>query len=198
MTPKEQLLHAVNHITSEEEMTEVVRKYILHGLPIVFEHRENDYFEFRNTIAKNFNIGFHEVFIVGSAKLGYSYHKDSVFSMESDIDVVIVCENLFDEFYEQICEFQYTVDKGRFVLNQYEKDRYNQFLYYMAKGWIRPDKIPERFKLKQIKNEWFSFFKSISYGKSSVGDYKVSGGLFKNYKFLERYYTSSLMSIKKL
>lgn len=68
----------------------------------------------------------------------------------------------------------------------------------MAKGWIRPDKIPERFKLKRLKNEWFSFFKSISYGKSSVGDYKVSGGLFKNYKFLERYYASSLMSIKKL
>lgn len=158
---------------------------------------KNDYFEFRNLIAKNFNIGFHEVFIVGSAKLGYSYHKESLFSRESDIDVVIVCESLFEDFYEQICEFQYTIDKGRFVLNQFEKEKYNQFLYYLAKGWIRPDKIPERFKLKNIKDDWFSFFKSISYGKSIVGDYKVSGGLFKNYKFLERYYTSSLMSIKK-
>lgn len=198
MITREQLICAVNRATDESAVTEIVRKHLLHGLPYVFDKREDDYFEFRNKIAQHFEIGFHEVFIVGSSKLGYSYHKDSVFSLDSDIDVVLVCENLFDKFYEQICEFQYTIDKGRFVLTQSEKDKYNEFLYYMAKGWIRPDKIPDRFKLKQLKNEWFSYFKSISYGKSSVGNYKVSGGLFKDYKFLERYYTSSLMSIKKL
>lgn len=197
MIAKKDLLEIVNQTQDDNDIKEIVRKHLLHGLPFVFDQREDDYFEFRNTIAQNFGIGFHEVFIVGSSKLGYSYHKDSKFSTNSDIDVVIVCENLFEKFHEQICEFQYAIDKALFTVNKYEMERYNLFLKYMAKGWLRPDKIPERFILKGIKKEWFDFFKTISYGKSSVGDYKVSGGLFKNYDYLEKYYTNSLKSIKQ-
>lgn len=197
MITKEQLITEVNRAADKQAVTEIVRKYLLHGLPFVFDGREDDYFEFRNIIAKHFNIGFHEVFIVGSSKLGYSYHKDSQFSVNSDIDVVIVCEALFEQFYEQICEFQYVVDKSLFTMTEFEKERYNSFLRYFAKGWLRPDKIPDRFMLKGLKTDWFAFFKSISYGKSQVGDYKVSGGLFKSYNFLEKYYTTSLISIKK-
>lgn len=196
MITKEQLINEVNSAKDEQSVTELVRKHLLHGLPFIFENRENDYFEFRNIIAKHFGIGFHEVFIVGSSKLGYSYHKDSQFSTNSDIDVVIVCEALFEKFYSQICEFQYSIDKSLITMNGFEKERYNTFLRYFAKGWLRPDKIPERFMLKSLKTDWFEFFKSVSYGKSSVGDYKVSGGLFKSYNYLEKYYTTSFMSIK--
>lgn len=63
---------------------------------------------------------------------------------------------------------------------------------------MRPDMLPVQIKNRAIKNEWFEFFKSISYGKSSVGDYKVAGGLFKNYSYLEEYYIESLMKINKI
>ena len=91
---------------TEFDYLQIVRKYILHGIPSVFDGRENDYFDFRANIAQNFNIGFHEVFIVGSAKLGFSYHKDSLFSLNSDIDVVLVNEHLFEHFYSKIFNYQ--------------------------------------------------------------------------------------------
>ena len=150
----------------------------------MFDNREEDYFEFRNTIAKHFGIGFHEVFIVGSSKLGYSYHKDSTFSLESDIDVVLVNENLFESFYYNVCEYQYGIDNGLVTITQAERTVYNQFLKYLVQN-------------SAIKSEWFNFFESISYGKSPVGNYKVSGGLFKNYNYLEKYYTDSIYKALK-
>ena len=167
----------------------------MHGIPYVFERRENDYFDFRANIAKQFDIGFHEVFIVGSAKLGFSYHKNSVFSLNSDIDVVIVNERLFELFYSKICNYQYDIEKGLINLSSNQYAQYTTFLKYMIKGWMRPDKLPVSIQNETIKDDWFNYFRSISNGKSSVGNYSVSGGLFKNYFYLEKYYTESLYKI---
>lgn len=198
MITKEEFINKVTLAESRRDYLQIVRKYILHGVPTVFEGKEDCYFDFRSKIAGYFNIGFHEVFIVGSAKLGYSYHKESVFSLNSDIDVVLVNEKLFEDFYFNICQYQYDLDKGDVNPDLNQRKKYESFLRYLIKGWMRPDMLPVQIKNRAIKNEWFEFFKSISYGKSSVGDYKVAGGLFKNYSYLEEYYIESLMKINKI
>ncbi len=43
---------------------------------------------------------------------------------------------------------------------------------------------------------WFDFFSSLSYGKSEVGNYKVTAGVFKSYQHLEKYTLSGLRSLK--
>lgn len=169
-----------------------VQKFLFHGIPSVFEGREDDYFEFRNKIANKFNVGFHEVFIVGSAKLGFSYHKGTQFNYDSDIDVVIVNEKLFEEFYFKITEYQYQLDRQYKTVDLRELKIYGEFLRYLVKGWMRPDKLPTSFQVNLLKSEWFDFFESISYGRSEVGNYKVTAGLFKNYEYLEKYYTRSV------
>ena len=75
---------------------------------------------------------------------------------------------------------------------------YHVFLEYVALGWIRPDKLPISFQMKTMKNDWFSFFDSISYGKSQVGNYKVHAGVFKSYEHLENYIVSGLQDIRNL
>ena len=81
-------------------------------------------------------------------------------------------------------------------MTQEELYSYNIFLQYLIKGWMRPDKLPTKLQLLSMKKEWFEFFKSISYGKSSVGNFKVNGGLFKNYQYMEMYYTESIMKYR--
>ena len=61
---------------------------------------------------------------------------------------------------------------------------------------MRPDLLPCKVQVETVKKEWFDFFKSISYGKSTVGNYIVNGGVFKNFHYLERYYTESLLKLK--
>ena len=196
MVEKVILLQMIAESNNYEDRLKIVRKYIIHGIPVIFQNRENDYYEFRDIIAKKFKINFHEVLIVGSAKLGYSYHKDSVFSPESDIDVALVNDNLFEWYYTNICNYQYDIEKGNITMTQFEKTQYELFLKYLIKGWMRPDKLPPKLKIRSMKQDWFDFFNSISYGKSSVGNYKVSGGLFKNYHYMEKCYAESLLKIK--
>ena len=179
-------------ISLEESKISFVQKNLFHGLPFVFNGREADYFNFRKKIAENFNVSFHEVFIVGSAKLGFSYHKNTEFSYESDIDVVIVNEGLYESYFEKISDYQYQLDKQYHTVNIFEKQQYQGFLQYLIKGWMRPDKLPTSFQINIIKDDWFDFFKSISNGKAEVGNYKVAGGLFKNYKYLEKYYLNGV------
>lgn len=196
MITKEELLQLVSASNNYEDCLRIVRKYIIHGTPYVFQGREEEFYEFRECIANKYQINFHEVLILGSAKLGYSYHKDSIFSAESDIDVALVNERLFEDFIESICTYQYAKGKALFTTNQDEEKQYFRFLKYLVRGWMRPDLLPKRVQVKTIRKEWFDFFKSISYGKSSVGDYIVTGGVFKNYHFLEKYYVESLLKLK--
>lgn len=175
-----------------QKRIQFVQKYLFHGTPHVFHNRENEYFEFRNKIASKFNVGFHEVFIVGSAKLGFSFYKNTDFDYNSDIDVVIVNDNLFEEFYFKITDYQYQLDRQYRTVDLKELKIYNQFLRYLVKGWMRPDKLPTSFQVNLLKSEWFDFFESLSYGRSEIGNYKVAAGLFKNYTYLEKYYTTSV------
>ena len=179
-------------VDDQEKRLRFVQKFLFHGTPHVFNKRESDYFEFRTKIANKFNVGFHEVFIVGSAKLGFSFYKNTEFDYDSDIDVVIVNEKLFEEFYFKITDYQYKLDRLYRTVNMKELKIYSEFLRYLVKGWMRPDKLPTSFQVNLLKTEWFDFFNSLSNGKSEVGNYKVTAGLFKNYTYLEKYYTRSV------
>lgn len=183
---------ALRSTGSREERIRFMRENLLHGAPYVFKEREADYFEFRTAIADRFGIGFHEVFIVGSAKLGYSYIKGTQFSLESDIDVVLVSSTMFESISNMIREYDYQMLGGKVVLNETTMQRYFDFLRYMIRGWMRPDMLPYGLQSGQLQNEWFDFFRSISYGRSAVGDYAVKAGLFKDYDSLEHYYLSSV------
>lgn len=177
---------------SADERKTFLQKFIFHGTPFIFKGQESDYFDFRQLIANKFDVGFQEVFIVGSAKLGFNYIKETEFNYESDIDVVIVSEKVFEYYAWLICEYQYNFDKFKKVITERELDMYNRFLRYMIKGWMRPDLLPLSFQSEEIKNEWFDFFKGISYGKSVAGNYKVAAGVFKTYKYLERYHINGI------
>ncbi|MFN5164327.1 MAG: hypothetical protein ACK5JG_03065 [Pseudomonadota bacterium] len=76
-----------------------------------------------------------------------------------------------------------------------EQQLYHQFLEYVAMGWIRPDKLPVSFTLSSLKDDWFDFFRSISNGKSEVGNYKVAGGVFRSYDHLEGYLLDGLADV---
>jgi len=182
--------------TSTEELMDFCRKSVLHGTPWIFRDREDEYYEFRKKIAQKFNISFHEVYLTGSAKLGFSPHKKTNFSYESDIDVAIVSSKLFDKIMDSICEYQMQLREARRTVSEWEIRKYHTFLEYGAIGWMRPDHLPHSFQMKNLKDDWFDFFTSISYGKSEVGNYKVSAGVFKSYKHLEQYTFSGIESLK--
>lgn len=182
---------------TDEDVLDLCRKHVLHGTPHVFYSRDEEYYEFRKRIANKFRIPFNEIYITGSGKLGFSPFKNKVFDYDSDIDVAIVSGSLFDEIMSEISSYQMRLRQNRDVIHINELKMYHSFLEYTALGWIRPDKLPLAFQMKAIKDDWFEFFKSISYGKSEVGNYKVSAGVFKSYQHLEDYTLEGIKDVKK-
>lgn len=190
-------LTKLNSLSSNEEFYDFCRKIVLHGIPYVFHNRENDFYEFRKKIALNFHISFHEVYIIGSAKLGFSPFKKKNFDYDSDIDVAIISPQLFKKLMRDISKYQMNFRNSRATVTEYELKMYHQFLEYVALGWIRPDKLPLSFQMKSIKDDWFAFFDSLSNGKSEVGNYKVAAGVFQSYEHLEDYIIDGFKNIKQ-
>lgn len=193
----ENFLSALQKIKEEAELIDFCRKKVLHGTPFIFTDKEDDYYEFRKRIAKKFDIDFHEVFITGSAKLGFSPHKDKLFNYESDIDVAIVSGKLYDQIMVFVQNYQMNLRNSRSSVTERELKMYHTFLEYTAIGWIRPDMLPLSFQVHELKTDWFDFFDSLSYGKSEVGNYKVTAGIFKAYSYFEKYTYSSLVKVRR-
>lgn len=183
-------------LTNEDEKRIFTQKHFFHGNPLVFDNRENEYYHFRKKIADQFKIGFFEVMIVGSSKFGFSPYKFTEFSLNSDIDVVLFNERLFDHFFSLISEYQYQIRTQVIRLSSYQFKHYQKFLRYFVMGWMRPDLLPQNTtEFKEIKESWDVFFKSMSHSKSEVGNYIVKGGLFKSYYYAEKYYRSSIEEV---
>lgn len=182
---------------SDVEILDFCRKYILHGTPYVFENSDEEFYEFRKRIGEKFKIPFYEIYVTGSAKLGFSPFKRKVFDLDSDIDIALVSPNLFELIMSDIAEYQMQFRKNRRVVRDQELRMYHEFLEYVALGWIRPDKLPVSFQMKAVKDDWFEFFRGISYGKSEVGNYQVNAGVFKSYMHLEHYTFSGVKDLKR-
>jgi hypothetical protein len=183
-------------IESDEELVDFCRRRTLHGTPAIFAGNEDNYYSFRRRIAERFTINFHEVFITGSAKLGFSPYKRKQFDLDSDIDVAIISSALYDQIMLSIHDYQMELRENRKAVTQDEIKSYHKFLEYGAIGWMRPDLLPTSFRVEELKQEWFAFFDSISHGRSEVGNYKVTAGAFKSYSHLERYVLSGLRSLR--
>ncbi|MCU7647106.1 hypothetical protein [Pseudomonas piscis] len=182
---------------SSEELLDFCRKHVLHGIPHVFHDRVNEYYDFKKLLTKKFSVAFHEIYITGSGKLGFSPHKRTIFDYNSDIDVALISPSLFDKIMLEISYYQMNIRNNRAVVRDRELSMYHEFLEYSALGWIRPDKLPISFQMKTLKKDWFDFFDSISNNKSSVGNYKVAAGVFKSYDHFERYTVSGFENLSK-
>lgn len=66
---------------------------------------------FKEIVSSKLNINFHNVQIVGSAKMGYSlsprkllrpFHDEVSGMPSSDIDIAIISENLYEQFWSEL------------------------------------------------------------------------------------------------
>lgn len=167
----------------------IVQKYIVHGTPYVFKDDENKYFDLKHEIAGYFNEHFGCVCMVGSAKLGFSIAPKKLwrpFSDESDIDVAIISQGLFENFWRDLYDFNINLTSR----TEREERDYRRFLQYFFKGWLRPDLFPFNY---YRKNEWFDFFKTISY---KYGYQKITGAVYYSGEFFEKYHMMNIKNIR--
>jgi len=173
---------------------EVYRRYVLPdtcmGLIDV------DQRSLREKIATKFEVDVAKVVIVGSAKLGFTLMPKnrgyrpafSKFSENSDIDVAIISDVLFDQIWKQCFEFW---DNSGYAKSPSYWDEAQSFRNYIFRGWLRPDKLPAEGKYR-YKKDWFSYFKRQLPNERAAGDYSVNAGVYREEYFLEAYQKISI------
>ena len=158
----------------------------------------------RARIAERFEIELASVIIVGSAKLGFTLtHKKaasegdqdrppfSPFSENSDVDVAIVSDHLFDSIWKRCFEFWHSSGYGR---SDGYWPRGKHFRDYVFRGWMRPDHLPSEGSFT-YKSEWFDFFRLLT-SERAAGDYKVTAGLYREAYFLKAYQQIAITDCK--
>jgi hypothetical protein len=156
------------------ETRRFIRKWLVFGGCKVYQ-KEHAYFDLIERVASRFEVHPTTVFAVGSAKLGFSIAPQKryrAFNNESDIDVVIVSDRLFDRLWAE-----FHAAKGGDVA----WPRRDDFLKYLFKGWLRPDLFPD--VRGHFADGWWEFFQGLSKDQPA----KVTGAIYRTWDFFEAY-----------
>ena len=177
----------------ERDLGEVVQKYLFDGIPFCFRGNTDVFYAFRKDICENFRIHPQNFAVVGSAKVGFSLSPEkfgNLFSDSSDIDVVLVSDELFDELWLKLIEYKHTTV---FMLSSTIQNRFRQLQKRLFYGIIRFDMLTNDFP---IAKDWWKFFNRVSKDER-FGPRRVRAAFFKGWKHVSYYYEESLRKLRQ-
>ncbi len=139
-----------------------------------------------------------EIFVVGSAKLGFGLHAKTTsegnilpafrpFDAESDIDIAFASAELFDIVWHELTSFAHT--QSRFPA------KINRLGDYLVYGWLRPDHFPKGIRLLNF-DRWNDKVRSLKRDRL-LGRRKISGALYRNVEFITKYQERGINACKK-
>jgi hypothetical protein len=182
-------------LEAKKKHIEIARKIFLTHPTNAFRDKEEKQFEILNEVSDYFKIPITNIQVVGSSKIGQSFHKKTVFSSgTSDLDLAIIDSNLFVYYTELI----YSVTKGfsdltKFSRNQNGVSNYVEYSQYLLKGIFRADLMPTA----EIRAQWTTFFGKLSAKHTDLFK-SINAGIYLSQRFFEIKQTSTIRNYIKL
>lgn len=161
---------------------EIVRKVFLTYPTKAFFGDEERQFEILNAVSNYFQVPITAIHVVGSAKLGHSIHKKTLFTPgQSDLDLAIIDNRLFIRYLELGLRLSKGYSDGSKFPIRDGVSTQPTYQSYLAKGIFRPDLMPTGHE----RAEWKNFFGQLSTKheqvfKSISGAIYLSQGCFEN------------------
>lgn len=186
----------------------LAKVFLLEGVPYVFSNSPMKYLIFREQVADRFSIGYQDVCIVGSAKLGFSpsHHKFGVpFSDTSDVDVVVISSDLFDRGTHALFEhinrvgppLDFNSQSSTVAVKSEDWRTHKEAVRNYVYENFNPGLLPGD---HHLRNEVFSKIASTSALflalEPQVFVSKIRCRVFRNWRAAESYYTNSLRQLK--
>ncbi|HZZ43136.1 MAG TPA: hypothetical protein VFE58_09370 [Tepidisphaeraceae bacterium] len=170
----------------ELPIKDVIRKHISTGQPVAFTSHE--YYSLRSTIAAEFQLHPSAVVVVGSTRIGFSLapeHRYRRVKSGSDIDVAIVSQERFDDYWERV--FLYSKSN----LAWPDKKRFKNNLF---NGWIDPRFLPNTPTFEEAL-KWATFFDRLMESRK-YGRRTITARLYRSWDRLEAYQEPSVLACK--
>lgn len=131
--------------------SDFVDRNFLYGEAYAFDEDPVRHRAFRAEVGYKLSVPEDQVCLIGSGKLGFSLNKDHLlrlFSPESDLDLVVAAQDLFDSTHLEL------VRRSRelALASQDERRRLRKSRETIFHGYLRPDQLPMTVALSQ---NWF-------------------------------------------
>jgi hypothetical protein len=186
------------------KLGEVVRQYLFTGLPYAFKSEPETCVALADHIHRELKVPAENVFVVGSSKTGFSLNPDhfgAPFGENSDIDVAVVGQELFDSAWRILRAWHYPYRIGRFPSKRAtgwaSERRRSVFFGLLEPGAISYEGLsfPDALRpLQELTVKWFNAFHSLSL-TADLARYKVEGILFRTLEHAVDYYADGLRLI---
>jgi hypothetical protein len=199
-------------ILAAEHHERVLQKHFIDRPCSFFSENINDpdlEYKFRHEIADACSTNINDIIIIGSAKTGFSVKSKNLIKFDaatypdgrpkkSDIDVAIIDRSYFDNITYEIFKFSRHFD-DQWINSNWKKNRYyddgrvqlfEKYTKYLAKGWCRPDYLPEAF----LAN--WEILEKIKGWKECLSNRKISIGIYSSWKFFKFYHLDNFAQLK--
>jgi hypothetical protein len=187
-------------------LDEIVEMYLFAGEAFAFRSQPGAMDRLRDHLAGRLGVDPAAIGVVGSAKLGFSLSPDAYphpFTEHSDIDVVVVDEQLFDLVWRTLLAWNYP-RRNRLPAPEWRWAASRMSDIYW--GWV----VPRRFArhegllfadalkpLRDLSTRWFSAFRSLSLLPDFAGR-DVSGRLYRTWDHARLYHADGLRQIRAI
>lgn len=203
-------------VTAIDSHTVLAKVFLLEGTPYVFSQSPMKYVIFREQVAERFNVGYQDVCIVGSAKLGFSPSPSAKygrsFQETSDVDVVIISEDWFHQGSGELFKQSNFLGPSASTIRRAIRDKKTSTVTIKHEDWadikdairnyvfnnFNPGLLPEDNALRQQIFEKISSTAGLFLAlEPQVFVSKIRCRFFRTWKAAEEYYANSLRELAR-
>jgi len=169
-------------LAAKRPYNEIARKVFLTYPTKAFVGKEECQFEILNAVSGFCRVSITAVQVAGSAKLGHSLHKKTMFTPgQSDLDLAIIDGPLFTSYLEVGLKLSKGYSDGASFPIRGSISTQAEYLRYLARGIFRPDLMPNG----PERADWGNFFgqlaaKHVALFKSISAAIYLSQGCFES------------------
>lgn len=171
--------------------------------PYVFQPKPAAWDSFRDELVALLGVSRAEVRVVGSGRFGFSikpWNKFKRFGDKSDIDVVIVNANLFDQLWLALLDAAYPRPPITDKLGGWLEKRRNE----LYTGWLTPLKIRldrsivglKATPVLEFNTLWFNALKRAARHPPRRHE-DITGRLYRTWRHAELYHLNSLSELRR-
>jgi hypothetical protein len=177
----------------ERSHAEIVEEHMVRGIPFAFQENAEAYNLLLGTLSAELHLNPESITMVGSGRIGFSLSPDSFgvpFSSESDLDMLVVSEELFDKAWFDMLKLGRKYPGLELKVRRWVDAHRVNNIYW---GFIQPEKLPG---VVQIAAEWFRAFRGLS-RHAEFAHREISGRLYRTWDHVQVHQLHTLRKIQR-
>jgi hypothetical protein len=196
---KDRFLKAIRDRTPEGAARTLV---LSRTVPHCFTGAGGLYQTFLDHIATCLGVSTDFITVVGSAKMGFALAPDAFprpYSGSSDVDVVVINEQLFDQGWLSLLQWLYA---RRRSIGRAERNWLGRLLGDISQGFFAPDFLGSGIvtdvnlaAFRSLRASWVTTFNSLATAAPALAPLTVHGRLFRSEEHAVLYYADTLHKI---